>query len=182
VRQFIAALLFVAAAHAAGDAHAEAGEYLSRDAFLEATLETADPASDVVWLDEVLQERATEILGHAPGMLRARYWYSSGRTAWVFDEIGKERPITMGVVIEDGTIRDFRVLTFRESRGWEIRYAFFTRQFDGLGLDGDGELDATIDNISGATLSVRAARRVANLALVLDDVARRTNTKIASTR
>jgi len=182
VRRFLAGLLLLVAIHAGGDARAEAGEYLTREAFLEAALATAEPASDVVWLDEALRNRAADILGHDPGMLRARYWYAAGRTAWVFDEIGKERPITMGVVIENGTIRDFRVLTFRESRGWEIRYAFFTRQFDGLGLDRDGELDATIDSISGATLSVRAARRVANLALVFDDVARRTNTEIASAR
>lgn len=65
-------------------------------------------------------------------------------------------------------------MEFRESRGWEIRYPFFTRQFSQLRLTDSGSLSHGIDAISGATLSVKAATRTANLALVLDEYARRT--------
>jgi hypothetical protein len=60
------------------------------------------------------------------------------------------------------------VLAFRESRGWEIRYPFFTSQFSGLELADDGYLSESIDGITGATMSVRAVERVARLALWLD--------------
>jgi hypothetical protein len=60
-----------------------------------------------------------------------------------------------------------RVLIYRESRGWEVRHAFFTRQFDQAQLE-NGKLDRSIDGITGATLSVEALQRAARLALWLD--------------
>ena len=82
------------------------------------------------------------------------------------DEIGKDRPITAGVVIDNGAIADIRVLVFRESRGWEVKYDFFTRQFDNLRLgNGDQRLSEPVDNITGATLSVNAMTRMARAAL-----------------
>jgi Na+-translocating ferredoxin:NAD+ oxidoreductase RnfG subunit len=57
-------------------------------------------------------------------------------------------------------------LAFRESRGWEIRYPFFTKQFDQVSLTQKQKLNKTIDNITGATLSVRAVRKLAQLALI----------------
>jgi hypothetical protein len=59
-------------------------------------------------------------------------------------------------------------LIFRESRGWEVRHAFFTDQFDQATLTRNTELDRTIDNISGATLSVRAVTKLSRIALLLD--------------
>jgi hypothetical protein len=104
-------------------------------------------------------------------MLRMRYWYAGGRSAWIIEEIGKDRPITFGIVIEDGALVALRVLQFRESRGWEIRNEFFTKQFSKLHLNGKEELSQRIDSISGATLSVHAATRSARFALVLNEYA-----------
>ena len=61
-----------------------------------------------------------------------------------------------------------KVLEFRESRGWEVRHAFFTDQFRAARLTKDRNLDRDIDGISGATLSVRAMKKLAALALYLD--------------
>jgi len=108
------------------------------------------------------------MLGHDYKGLRIRYWKQDERTAWVLDEIGKDKPITTGFVIKNGRIERVRVLIFRESRGWEIRHAFFTDQFDKATLNKDRQLDRTIDNISGATLSVRAVTKLARVALLLD--------------
>ncbi|TNF33763.1 MAG: FMN-binding protein [Gammaproteobacteria bacterium] len=119
------------------------------------------------WLDASDREAATAILGHAPGYMRLRYWPVEGGTAWVMDEIGKEMPITMGVVIRHGAIDRVQILEYRESRGGEVRYPFFTGQFQGARLQ-ERQLDRHIDGISGATLSVRAVRNVARLALYLD--------------
>jgi Na+-translocating ferredoxin:NAD+ oxidoreductase RnfG subunit len=72
------------------------------------------------------------------------------------------------VTVADGAIENVRVLEFRESRGWEVRYPFFTDQFVDARLEDDGRLDRRIDGITGATLSVAAVTRIARIALLLD--------------
>ena len=81
------------------------------------------------------------------------------------EEIGKEKLITMGFIVSNDELEKLRVLAFRESRGWEIKHQFFTDQFNKVRLQDDLQLDKTIDGISGATLSVRAAKKLARLAL-----------------
>ena len=110
----------------------------------------------------------TEILGHPPNAMRIRYWADGGRTAWIVEEIGKEKPITTGIVVNAGNIERVKVLIFRESRGWEVRHDFFTDQFNGAGLTGQHQLDRNIDGISGATMSVHAVTRLARMVLFLD--------------
>lgn len=124
------------------------------------------PAPRKLWIAKELREKATDILGHAPGALRFSYWRRGIRTVWVLDEIGKEQPITAGFVIEDGKVAVVRVLIFRESRGWEIRHPFFTDQFAGIMLDHGNLLSSKIDGISGATLSVNAIVKLTRLALL----------------
>ncbi|NQV86807.1 MAG: FMN-binding protein [Woeseiaceae bacterium] len=152
----------------------EAGQYQTRAEFLVESFGTDTPANAVVWIDDELRAAAMEILGHPPAYLRMRYWYDGARTAWIIDEIGKDLAITFGVVIENQEIQFLRVMQFRESRGWEIRYPFFTRQFSQLRLSDTSSLSHGIDGISGATLSVKAATRSATFALVLDEYTKRT--------
>lgn len=156
----------VLAALCAPPAGAE-GVYLTPDEFVAQAFPGAAPAPQTLWLSEPLKAAAAEILGHPLAQLRMRYWRSGERTAWVFDEIGKTHPITMGVAVERDAIALIRVLEYRESRGEEVRMPFFTDQFAGVRLAGGGghELDRSIDGITGATLSVRAMQRVARLAL-----------------
>jgi len=126
------------------------------------------PAPEVVWIDKTLRADIKRILGHEPGMLRMRYWRRDQRTVWILEEIGKDLPITTGIIVQDGAIESVRVLIFRESRGWEVRHPFFTSQFSGARLTGNEKLDRQIDGITGATLSVRALRKQARLALFLN--------------
>jgi len=121
----------------------------------------------VLWITRSLREQISQILEHAPDALRVRYWGKKHRTVWILEEIGKERPITVGLVVDKDRLETVRVLAFRESRGWEVRYPFFTDQFHGASLTGEYELDRSIDGISGATLSVRALKKLARLALFL---------------
>jgi hypothetical protein len=147
--------------------HASApGTYLTTEAFL-AKAFLQPPAPRVLWIDESLRVALTKVLGHPPDALRMRYWAQDGRSAWIMDEIGKDKPITLGVVVRGDAIESLHVLVFRESRGWEIRHAFFTDQFRNARLDPDDRLTPHVDGITGATLSVNAARRVAAAALVL---------------
>lgn len=142
------------------------GVYLSLPAFLEQAFGAA-PEAGVLWLSGEQRQQATAILGHPFQQLRVRYWNRDGRSAWVLEEIGKERPITIGLVVEQEHLQQVRILEFRESRGWEVRYPFFTAQFEGASLTPDLRLDRSIDGITGATLSVRAVTRAARLALWL---------------
>lgn len=123
------------------------------------------PETKMLWLTSVQRDEAKKISGEDPGF-RRRYWHAGGSTAWVLDVIGRDHPITVGVALDENGIRAMRVLVYRESRGWEVRHDFFTRQFDSAELKGAG-LDRRIDNITGATLSVNALQRAARLALWL---------------
>jgi len=137
--------------------------------FLDEAFANGIPKAQVIWFTGALKQQAAEVLGHRPRSLRQRYWFNGRRSAWVIDEVGKERPITFGVVVEDRQLVELRVIRFRESRGGEIRFPFFTSQFTAAGLDPQQRLDQRIDGISGATLSVRASKKAARLALLLHD-------------
>lgn len=145
------------------------GQYLTPQEFLQQSFGIPSQKSLALWLDDNDKRQAKEIFKREYAGFRVRYWQQGEKTAWIFDEIGKTRPITIGVVVVARQIERISILEFRESRGSEIRYPFFTQQFIGLTLQGNGtELSASIDGITGATLSVRAATRVARFALYLD--------------
>jgi hypothetical protein len=143
------------------------GVYQTVDDFLTEVFSGPPPQASVIWLRGEVKKTSADILGHDYPALRIRYWGEGKRTAWVLEEIGKEKPISVGLVVEDNALRNIRVLEFRESRGWEVRHGFFTDQFNGARLTGEQELDRSIDGISGATLSVRALKKLARLALYL---------------
>jgi len=130
------------------------------------------PKPDVLWLTKQDKIDVAEILQHKFNRLRIRYWQKSTKdkteTLWILDEIGKEKPITIGVHIQNKQIVQLKVLTYRESRGGEVEHSFFTDQFKLARLVGENKLDRHIDGITGATMSVRALTKVARLALWLD--------------
>ncbi len=144
------------------------GTYQQPADFINEIFDNKPPKAEVLWLNKDLKKQITEILNHKYKGLRVRYWQQQKKSAWVLDEIGKEKSITAGFVINNSQIERVKILVFRESRGWEVRHDFFTDQFKQAKLKGGHQLDKTIDNISGATLSVRAVRKLAQIALLLD--------------
>lgn len=162
-KSFLCVLLlssFTSAANAAG-------VYQTPAAFLQEVFKGSPPGAQTVWLTGGIRKSAEQILQHKPQSLRLRYWLQAGRSGWILEEIGKEKPITVGVVVKDNRLEHIRVLTFRETRGFEVRHAFFTDQFKQASLKQDLQLDRHIDGITGATLSVRALTRLSRLALYL---------------
>jgi len=158
------------AAHAAlAAAGGEAGRYMTTAEFLESSFPEGPPEAGTLWVTGDLRKSIETLLGHPFGALRIRYWQDGAASAWILDEIGKELPITIGVSIVAGEIKNVHILEFRESRGWEVRYPFFTDQFRNARLRADGRLDRKIDGITGATLSVGAVTRIARIALLLHD-------------
>lgn len=146
---------------------------VSVDAFVAEAFGSKAHETKMLWLTPPLRQRAEQILGHGYDGLRVKYWRSGARTVWILDEIGKEQPITIGVVVDGGRIVRTQVLVFRESRGGEVRHGFFTRQFADAALTANDTLDRNIDGITGATLSVWAVTKVARLALVFHQEALR---------
>jgi len=144
------------------------GVYLEPEQFIAQTFDNNPPKPEKLWVTKKLKAEIKNILGHDPSVIRLRYWKDNSRSAWILEEIGRDKPITVGLVVKDNKIEQVNVLIFRESRGWEVKYPFFTDQYKQAGLTIDNKLDKKIDGISGATLSVNALTKLARLALYLD--------------
>ena len=147
-----------------------ATEYQSKEDFLLQIFSGKPPEPKVFWLKKDLQKTVSRILKHKPGFLRTRYWQTAEQSVWIINEIGKTKPITIAVVIKEEKIILLKVLAFRESRGWEVKHDFFTDQFKDVRLNSALNLAKSIDGISGATMSVRALSKVAQLALFFDSL------------
>ncbi len=147
--------------------HAE--QYQSPEQFLKQTFSGTPPKPKILWVKKAIRKQVADILKHKPGFLRTRYWQNKDQSVWIINEIGKIKPITVGVVIKNNKIDSLKVLAFRESRGWEVKHDFFTNQFKQNSLTGKLRLSQPIDGISGATLSVRALTKIAQLALFFNN-------------
>jgi len=145
-----------------------ASVYETEAEFLSRAFNDSPPEPGILWLSGDRRATVRQILGHDYPALRVRYWCQGERSAWVLDEIGKELPITVGIIIEHTYISNLQVLTYRENRGGEVATPAFTDQFNDAELDINHKLDVTIDSITGATLSVQALTRLATMALFLN--------------
>jgi len=144
------------------------GVYQTPEQFLKTVFVTQIPTVKVLWLKAKDKKAIAEILHHKYNRMRVRYWQEGNDTVWILDEIGKEKPITIAVYIHKSAIAQLKVLTFRETRGDEVRHEFFSEQFTEATLTDNNMLSQHIDGITGATLSVRATTKVARLALWLN--------------
>ncbi len=153
----------IAPAHAIDDVHE------TLDAFLAETFGATVPAPKFLDLDGNAQAQISAALGHSYPQSRLRYWKGNGITAWVIMDKGKEgyQLTDAAFAVKGGAIDIARVLIYRESHGEEVADAAFLNQFPGAHAAG-GQLDRKIDNISGATLSVKMMQRMAAAAIALD--------------
>ncbi len=168
MKKIIASVFFAMCFLPWGTVTVAKGVYLAPEAFLQQTFDNNPPPPDKLWITKALQPGINNILGHDLPVIRLRYWHDGIKTAWILEAIGRDKPITVGFVVKAHKIEQVNVLIFRESRGWEVKYPFFTDQFKAAALTTDHTLDRKIDGISGATLSVGALTKLARLALYLD--------------
>lgn len=164
IHALLGLLLFSALCYATAEANEDV--YLSPETFLAESFASETPSPSALWITKGLKPEIRKILGHDYPALRVRYWQRDQKTAWILEEIGKVKPITVGIVVEANAIDSLRVLIYRESHGWEVKYPFFTDQFEGAELNDKLRLDQNIDGISGATLSVNALKKLSRLALL----------------
>jgi hypothetical protein len=148
--------------------YAGKGIYQTPKSFISSAFAGETPQAKTLWLTKEDKSAIAEILQHKYNRMRIRYWQLENETVWILDEIGKEKPITIGVHIKEKKISHFKVLTFRESRGDEVRHDFYAKQFINAKLNENTQLNQHIDGITGATMSVRATTKVARVALWLD--------------
>lgn len=136
-------------------------------AFLSEVFSTDIPKVQRLVLTDDIKKTIIKLVGHPYPYRRIKFWKKAGKTVWILNEIGKTKKITAGFLIKNQQIEQTKVLAFRESRGGEVRYPFFTKQFKQATLNDDYQLNTYIDGITGATLSVRAMTKMARLALYL---------------
>jgi hypothetical protein len=166
------------AATAMPDAHAQecsppiCKTFITREAFLAEAFGNTLPPTKTLELDDARQAQLATVFGRRYPQSRLRYWRANGRTAWIFDDLGKEgyQPTTSGFVVNRGAIETARVIFYKESRGEQVGELSFLKQLLGARAAGTG-IDKTVDNISGATYSVKMMQRMARTALMLDTLA-----------
>ncbi len=138
------------------------------EAFLAEVFNGQAPPPQTLNLSPADQSRIAAVFKRNFPQTRVRYWQQGTRTAWVFDDIGKEGyvPTTCGFVVNQGVLEHVRVLVYRESRGEQVGELSFLDKLRGARIAGN-KLDRTVDNISGATLSVQMMERMSRTALEL---------------
>ena len=118
-----------------------------------------------IWLTDSQRDAIRNILGSQTkyNERRVTYYFGLGEgdkpvgAMVIGNEIGRSYPITFMVVINmDGTVKDVEIMVYREPHGWEVRFESFMSQF--FGRDSTDPFD-NINNITGATLSVRSMTR-----------------------
>ncbi|MFP5306857.1 MAG: FMN-binding protein [Gammaproteobacteria bacterium] len=147
--------------------------FITREAFIAEAFGAEQPAVETLTLDSAKQSQLNPVFGRRFPQARLRYWRGAdGKTAWIFDDIGKEgyQPTTSGFVVKDGAIERARVIFYKESRGEQVGELSFLSQLLGARANGSA-LDRSVDNISGATYSVKMMQRMARTALLLDQLA-----------
>jgi len=116
-----------------------------------------------VWLTDSQKKAVVETYGDKFEKSRLTFFEAlreDGTMAGVMtigNEIGRSYLITFMVVINaDGTVKDVEIMVYREPHGWEVRFETFMSQF--FGRDASDPFN-DINNITGATLSVRSMTR-----------------------
>lgn len=145
--------------------------YLSAEQALGLIFPEAQVTTETVTLTDAQAAAVGELCGHPVAERRMSVHRATrdGRPegyAVVADELGKFHDITFMVgITPQGRVKRVEVLVYRESRGGEIRFRRFLRQFDGKSLRDPIRPNRDVINITGATLSVRAVSRGVRKAL-----------------
>ena len=90
------------------------GIYQKPADFINESFSSKPPKSSVLWITKSLKPAIYKIMGHDLGVLRIRYWEKNGRTVWVLNEIGKEHPITVGLVVKHNKIQQYSISIFNK--------------------------------------------------------------------
>jgi len=129
---------------------------------------TLEQAKQLLWPDTAMEkialtlteEQADAIESASDVRVRNKVmnvWKVDGGGWFIVDQvIGKHENIDIAFAYnQDGTFKDFEILTYRETYGYEVANPKWRQQFRGVDYRQHLKLDKQIINISGATLSSR---------------------------
>jgi len=111
----------------------------------------------------------SEVLGRPYAGSSVSYHTDGEQTVWILSARGKHGSIVAGCAVAGGTLQAVQVLADREVRGRGIRTERYLRQYQDCRLTKSGRLSRSVDGITGATMSSGAVKKIAVLALRLDD-------------
>lgn len=141
--------------------------YLKVEDYISTALTRKPEKPGIIWITKEIRPDVQKILRRKNFPLRYRYYRHGPRTVWILNMVGRSLPITVGLTIESDKIIDLTVLTYRESRGSEIRFPAYSNQFNNVELTDRLRLSKPIHGISGATMSANAMKKASRLALYL---------------
>ena len=143
-------------------------EIADKNRFLMSGLDVKElPGHSYIIINEDIQDNIKKILKDTYHLPIIKYWKAGNKVGFVLEAIGKHEFITTGYIVENNKIIDAKVLVYRENYGYEIEHDYFLDQIRGNSVKKNGKLVKSIANISGATLSVKAMRKLSKLSLYL---------------
>lgn len=157
--------LFVVLLATGGVADAKDKNYATEDEALKEAFPDSAFKKQTIELTSYLKERITENLGKnvyeaSIDVFEATLGGAIQGYGFVMNQVGKTKNITFMVSIDtEGTVVAVKILTFRESQGFEVKNKRWLAQFKGKDLLSRLRVKKDIDNISGATMSSRAVTK-----------------------
>jgi hypothetical protein len=143
-------------------------EIADKNRFLMSGLDVKElPGHSYIIINEDIQDNIKKILKDTYHLPIIKYWKAGNKVGFILEAIGKHEFITTGYIVENNKIIDAKVLVYRENYGYEIEHDYFLDQIRGNSVKKNGKLVKSIANISGATLSVKAMRKLSKLSLYL---------------
>ena len=143
-------------------------EIADKNRFLMSGLDVKElPGHSYIIINEDIQDNIKKILKDTYHLPIIKYWKAGNKVGFVLEAIGKHEFITTGYIVENNKIIDAKVLVYRENYGYEIEHDYFLDQIRDNSVKKNGKLVKSIANISGATLSVKAMRKLSKLSLYL---------------
>ena len=143
-------------------------EIADKNRFLMSGLDVEElPSHSYIIINEDIRDNIKKILKDTYHLPIIKYWKAGNKVGFVLEAIGKHEFITTGYIVENNKIIDAKVLVYRENYGYEIEHDYFLDQIRGNSVKKNGKLVKSIANISGATLSVKAMRKLSKLSLYL---------------
>ena len=85
------------------------GVYQTEEDFLLEVFSGKVPEQKRLILKSKLREPIEKILKHPYSGMRVKYWQNDSKTVWILEEVGKEYPITFGMVVNNGKIASIEI-------------------------------------------------------------------------
>lgn len=138
--------------------------------YLEEIFQGSPPEPGYLWITPLIRSKIETVIMHGYKGFRVKYWDKDEETVWILEDTAKEQPVCVGIITYLEKIIRLDIIFSNNKWGKQVQNIHFTNQFNNIEIDESGILNRHIDGISGATLSVNATSRLAQLALLLDKI------------